>query len=378
MSSEYTPFIVIAVAWALIYLVSRLLPLKKYGIDVSPLYIMLKTQRLNSFLENTANKNPRVWRMIGNIGIIVAVGEMAFAGYILTSNLLNFFYAPQRAQPVFPIVPGVTISSRSLPYLLIAIGLAITVHELAHGIIASLDKISVKSAGILIAPITFGGFVEPDEEKLDNAKLTAKLRLFAVGSLSNLAFGLLATILLMSLFLPASGVIISNVRIGSPAYYVGVQAGDVIQSLNGVQIDSLYKMISYMANIKPGDSVRMGTLRGSFDIVTEASTTNSSQGVMGVEGLTDYHPMKLAESIPQVSYNLYVALNWLSMMMINLAVFNMFPLFPLDGESYVYSIVKTKLKRGYKEARTAINLFALSLMALNMGLTFMRYGLVQI
>jgi Zn-dependent protease len=64
--------------------------------------------------------------------------------------------------------------------------------------------------------------------------------------------------------------------------------------------------------------------------------------------------------------------------MISLAIFNMLPLFPFDGERYLYTLLQLRLKKGLKAVRTVINVFSVSLIALNIGLTFIRYGLTPI
>lgn len=279
--------ILILAVWILVYIASRLLPLKKYGVESSPIYLLYRTKRLNNFLERTANKNQRFWRVIANIGIIVAVGEIAIAGYTLMSNLFLFAYVPQEAQPVFPIIPGITINIRWLPYLLLAIGLAITTHELAHGIISFLEKIPVKSAGIVIAPITFGGFVEPDEEIFNKARLASRLRVLSIGSLTNLAFGLLALVLVTGLFMSASGVLIGNVTESSPAYYSGISSLNVIQAINGVSIKNVYDLNSFMIGVRPGDHLVIQLSSGTREIVAGVNPANLSRGLIGVEDLSN-------------------------------------------------------------------------------------------
>ena len=80
------------IGWVLLYLVSQYLSLEKYNIEVAPLYLTYKTQRLNSFLQNTASKHPQFWRVASNIGVVTAVGEIILAIYILSNNLFNFLY----------------------------------------------------------------------------------------------------------------------------------------------------------------------------------------------------------------------------------------------------------------------------------------------
>jgi Zn-dependent protease len=60
--------------------------------------------------------------------------------------------------------------------------------------------------------------------------------------------------------------------------------------------------------------------------------------------------------------------------MINLAIFNMLPMFPLDGDGFVYTILKHKLQGKADVARTAINVVSFGLLGLNIALSFIRYG----
>jgi len=80
----------------------------------------------------------------------------------------------------------------------------------------------------------------------------------------------------------------------------------------------------------------------------------------------------------QFSSHLYTMLSWVSLLMINLAIFNMMPLFPLDGENFIYALLKERLKRGFKGARILINSIFLALIVLNIGLSFIKYGLTLI
>ena len=78
--------IILFSAWIVLYILSRYLPFKKYGLDVSPLYMMYRTERLNKFLKETATKNPRFWKIVSNIGVALAVGEIILAIYIFGGN----------------------------------------------------------------------------------------------------------------------------------------------------------------------------------------------------------------------------------------------------------------------------------------------------
>jgi membrane-associated protease RseP (regulator of RpoE activity) len=66
----------------------------------------------------------------------------------------------------------------------------ILLHELAHGIQCVVEDVRVKSAALLLAVITFGGAVEPEEEDMEAASLISRLRIFAFGSFVNLVTGI--------------------------------------------------------------------------------------------------------------------------------------------------------------------------------------------
>lgn len=378
MAETYVVLSALFGVFMVLYVVSRFVHLEKYGLEVTPIYLLYKTERFNGFLSRIAEKNQRLWKAIANIGIALAIAEMALAIYFLANNLQNFLYAPREAGPVVPILPGITISFQWFPYVLIAIGLAITIHEAAHGILAFSENIPVKSSGLILAPITFGGFVEPDEEVFNKSPLIPKLRVLAVGSLTNMAVGLLTLLLLLGLFVPFSGVLVTAVPENSPAYAAGVRPWEVILSINGHSIRGVEELRLFMVAIRPGATLSVETSRGVRSITTAASPVNRTQAILGVQGLFTYSLMRVGEVNPWLSHNLYMTLYWVSLLMTNVAVFNMLPLFPFDGEAYVYQLLKARVKKGLTASRIAINLLSLFLLVSNVGLSLIRYGLAPL
>jgi membrane-associated protease RseP (regulator of RpoE activity) len=186
-----TTLIIIVAIWFAFYAVVKLFKVKRDDLEVSPIYALYKSTRLNSLIARLASWHPMMWRTIGNAGVAASLGQAAFVTWLLFNNLLKFFFKPEQASPVQPLIPGVTISASSLPWFMLAAGLVILTHELSHGIQCVLEGIKVKSAAVLVAVITFGGAVEPDEEELNKAPLISKLRVFAAGSIINLLTGLI-------------------------------------------------------------------------------------------------------------------------------------------------------------------------------------------
>jgi len=370
-------FVLFAI-WICVYVLLQRLSLKKENIEVNPLYIMFRTTKINNYLRKTAQSNQRFWQIFSNIGIVVGCIEIVLAIYFLILNLYRFLYIPQEAAAMVPLLPGITVSLGWFPYILIAIAPAITIHELSHGIIAFLEKIPVKSSGIVVAPITFGGFVEPDDTVFEKASLVSKLRIISVGSLSNIIVGLLAILITFTLFIPASGVLIMNVQAEGPAFNAGMRPWDVIFKVNGRSTSNLGEFIFFMSNVGPGTLLVIETSNGIRSIVTTSSVENASRGIIGVRDLTDYYAMRVGEINTQVSYQVYLILNWISIIMVNLAIFNMIPLFPLDGENFIYSILKVKMTKRIKETRLIINAIFLTLIVLNFLFSFATYGITPI
>lgn len=152
---------------------------------------MYRSKALNSYLIRVGRWNPRFWKVFGNIGVASFFGQVIFMSYILFQNLFRFIFVPKQASPVMPLIPGVTISFQSLPWFLAAAGVVILFHELSHGILAVAEGIPVKNAVLLVAVVTFGAAIEPDEEAFKASRMITKLRLLAAGSLVNLITGII-------------------------------------------------------------------------------------------------------------------------------------------------------------------------------------------
>ena len=190
----YVTLLLLVVGWFLFYAVARYLRVERFGVELHLLYAMYKSTRLNSLLLRVGRWNPGLWRTLGNLGIASFFGQVAFLTYMLFQNLYRFFYVPAEASPVMPLIPGITIKFQSMVWFLAAAGVVILLHELSHGVMAAAEGIEVKSAAVLVAVVTFGGAVEPDEESLRAAGMMARMRVFAAGSLTNLVTGLLVIV----------------------------------------------------------------------------------------------------------------------------------------------------------------------------------------
>ncbi|MCW4050711.1 MAG: site-2 protease family protein [Candidatus Bathyarchaeota archaeon] len=192
MASEQTITLAfILVGWISFYFLAKRLKLEEKGWEITPYYALYKSTKLNDLIKRIANISPRFWKVFGNIGIAASVGQVSFITYVLVRNIWNFIFVPEQASPVQPLIPGVTISFNSLPWFLLGAGIIIFTHELGHGLMCVIEDVPVKSSAVMFAVITFGGAVEPDEEAMQQASIWSKMRIYAIGSIINLATGLL-------------------------------------------------------------------------------------------------------------------------------------------------------------------------------------------
>jgi membrane-associated protease RseP (regulator of RpoE activity) len=389
MASIFSFFAVYVAVWVVISVAWWAFKAERFGLSGLPFYLIYRTTRLNSAIERISNSMPRFWRTFWNVGIVTMVGAMVFIFYQLITNLLNLFYRSAQAVSIQPIVPlpGVFVSFETFPYLVLALSVVVVTHELSHGIASLTDHIPLKSTGAFFAHVLMGGFVEPDEEKLNQAKNTTKLRVFAAGSFTNAVLGVICILLLANFSatiapfytVASTGVAIGSVPSDLPAHSSGLQAGDIVTSINGTKITSINDLRQYMSNVVPGQEIVVGTAHGRFPVRTGVDPTNSSHALIGIGGLTDnivYNPKfpGLSSDFPP---ELLHAEFWLSIVLVSVALINMLPMYPFDGDKFLDAALNVFGIKKTKEIRTASNFAAYSILLLNIAFSFLRFGFLR-
>jgi membrane-associated protease RseP (regulator of RpoE activity) len=385
LTPEISFLLGLAVFWLALYVIAYVFHLDKHGLDTKPGYFMYRSKALNSFIDQLAQKGRLFWKTCANLSIAFGVGLMVFSLYFVVSNLLRFIFPLGPASPVFPVIPVLTISLNWLPYFFVAVAVIVLTHELAHGVTARLANIPVLSTGLVAFLVFFGAFVEPDEKEFEKASLLSRLRMLAAGSSTNLITALLVFLLMSACFAQPAGVLIYNVAPTGPLAKSGanVQIFDVIQAVNGTPVSTYNQYFNLTSNVGPNETLTLTILHANrqenITVVTAQSPSNISKGIVGFEvGLVpNYIPTRFGLD-QYLSMNLYLSLFWIYLLGVSVAIFNMLPAFPFDGERVLYYPLANLMKKRTRELRYALNIIIWGLFVLNVALSFLRFGLLAI
>jgi membrane-associated protease RseP (regulator of RpoE activity) len=388
----YIPLLEYLGVWFVIVGIGILVKADKHGIIVKPYYLMLRTSAFNNLMQRLGSKFRRGWLTYFDIGAAMGIGLTIFIIYSLILNAVNLFQRSSQAGPTLLIipVPGVTISWEIFPYILIAIAVLLIPHEAAHGIASVIDKVPIKSSGVFLAIFLPGGFVEIDEEDLSKRKARTKLRVFAGGSFTNVVSWFLVVLLITNFALvisplydsKSSGVIITGLVNGGAAQTSNVPNWSVLVAVNGTTVNSIESLRSVLTPLTPGHHLVLtinnaANAQTTYSIVTQPASGNSSRATIGIFTFPYYRPVAsfLPVSLP---YHFYNTLSWMSLILLGVALVNMLPMFPFDGDRYFDTLLTIVRVPGWlrKYVRIGTSLVSLSFLGLNLILSFVLFGTI--
>ena len=385
--------IYVLIAWVVIFVTAKALKLERFGFTIKPYSLTYKNYKVQSALSKMLTRTKRGIRVFADVSVVAGFLMMGFAFWFLLANISNYFVEPTEFAELTVLIPGVTLTSASaILYFLLSIPIVLVVHEGAHGIVATLEKIKIKNGGFAIFIALFAGFVEPDEEDFDKAKKISRLRVIGAGATSNVIFAfalgaILLTNPMFAMILPEpflglfyespEGVLVLSVIEGGGAEQAGIKENDIISKINDVRIVSPIDF--QKINLIPGEVVNVTVLRDGQEIVFPVTIMpapeDPERGLVGImrDNNLSFKPIYnyIEWNNPQFS----MFLLWLWMISFFIGIINMLPLPILDGGKFIHTIIDKKIsEKSVNGVMLAIYAFTFIIFGLNIALSYMKSG----
>ncbi len=255
-----TIFIIILFIWIIILFLVKSKK-NKYFQLYGPA-VMLKTERGKKFLEKIS-KNV-FWKYFGTVSIYITIVTMILTIILLVWEATLVPLIPKSSAPSPLTALGIPGINPIIPitYGIVAIVVAVVIHEFSHGIISLRNKINVESIGALFFIIPIGAFVEPNEKELQESDKSVRMRVFSAGPSSNIVVSIIFIVLFFFLISQVS--VPMNNPVVTYSGNVNLKPGDILLSIDNITIKNVSVLDSM--NIDPGKIINL-TLIESGKIV---------------------------------------------------------------------------------------------------------------
>ena len=316
--------------------------MEKVGVEVSFPVLMWRTTKLRRLVDRIANRAPRFWKWFMNAGIVISAFFMVFMAVLLLQSLTTI----TEVSSVSLVLPGVEVpgSPFFIPFFsgFIALITVIIVHEFSHGILARVEKVDIKSMGLLLFAILPRAFVEPDEDEVKELDRPARMRIYVAGSMANLSLAVVALIimtLISSSVIPAvfheDGVEITRLTDDGNAHDY-LKTGMILKSINNYTIGDADDYSSAVRSLTPNKTVSILTDQGSYSFKLKSNPANHSLGYMGIQAkahylINDNYSNKFYSPYLWVLLDLPELFMWIFLLNFSIGTFNLLPMKPLDG-----------------------------------------------
>ncbi len=386
-------------AWVVIIVIAKALKLEKYGFELKAYSLVYKNKSVNDVLIKVLGRTKRSIKVFADLSVVAGFIMMGFAFYFLLNNVSNYFIAQSNFSELTVLIPGVTLTSApAITYFLLSIPIVLVMHEGAHGIVAALEKIKIKTGGFAIFIALFAGFVEPDEEEFDKAKKISKLRVIGAGATSNVLFAIVLAVILLTnpvfgmilesiplfgepilntFYEVSPGVLILSIIENSGAEQAGLLANDIITKINDIPIHGP----ADFPVLNPGEIASVSVIRDgqvlekTLEVI--ASPDDPERGLIGImrDNSVPYKPVMNFIDWTNVDFNISMFLLWLWMISFFIGIINMLPLPILDGGKFIHIIIDKRFSdKTVNIVMWGIYAFTFALFGLNIALSYLKSG----
>ena len=299
------------------------------------------------------------------IGMVLFYAQML---PVIIGTIARFFAGGARGgvQPTVVPLPLLFTYTSIVPYLLLSIGVAIAVHEVLHAVMALRSGIKVKSWGFGVIALIPIAFVEVDEQQFEASPRLVRASVLGAGPFANavvalaaLALFMLSTHVIMATAQPALVIHSVNCGVcygGCPAKEFGLRSGEIIASVNGVEVHSVTQLRKIVESVGLGGRLRLtlcsfsGSCR-NVTLVLNAWFRGTSRPCIGIEIVQSYAVFSGSRAFipPTLSALVTFARATFFLFVVNYSVFvfNAIPLVVTDGSKLlrVLSEGRPKLKK---------------------------------
>ncbi|RLF34046.1 MAG: hypothetical protein DRN07_00925 [Thermoplasmata archaeon] len=223
---------------------------KDRGLDVMGPLLMWKTEKGKKTIEYIAKR--RAWKRYGDISIILCIVAMVFTTALIIFNVIVSFQIPPQNAPSPRLIIGLPGINPVIPvgYGILALLVAIVVHEFSHGILARAGGIKINTLGLLFLIVPIGAFVEPDEDELKSTSRLKRSRVFAAGPSTNIILAFVCLLILAFAMAPAITSAADGVVMGTDAY--GIDKWSVISKIDDTPVHTREDMLNITATLQAG------------------------------------------------------------------------------------------------------------------------------
>jgi len=219
--------------------------------------ITLHTKRGREFLDRLSAPK-RFWRAFANLGVGMALVIMVLAFVFVVTAAYGQMRSTEATAVTEPqnvlVIPGVNefLPLSVAPEIVFGLLVALVFHEGAHGLLCRVEEIEIESMGLaLLAFIPIGAFVEPEYESQKAADRGGQTRMFAAGVTANVVVTVVAFALLfgpvVGAIAVAPGAAVGGTFPGSAAADAGIDQGDRITAIDGVEVATTDELTETLA-----------------------------------------------------------------------------------------------------------------------------------
>src|SRR5207245_10162823 len=107
----------------------------------------------------------------------------------------------------------------------------------------------------------------------------------------------------------------------------------------------------------------------TLTVTTGKSDTNATRAILGVQ-TANYVPLRNQFLPVYSSYQLLTAFSWMQLILLGVALVNMLPLFPFDGDRYLDTVLGVLCLKSTKNVRIVASVISLGLLSSNIILSY--------